>query len=284
MAAHVQISWDASQSNPDQFAEILERHSFAILTDCPPTIADACARCADAATSFFDTHDDAAKRRAVSRVDGQKNGFRVNCNGRREQFHIRCEERVTDGTPNGSTGSAGIHLDTTSTARRRHCSFPQKGAYCFETQTWPAANHKLKDAAPPCAEALRGVAEFCVLAAFNRFKRLHPSTKREASMSSTPHLGDIGPSVLDCFRYHAGNIPGRGSSKSILLPEHADPGLVTVEPRASRPGLEVSDTASYRRPASPEEPPSRDDDPSDEAAATGRGLSNSSSGEKERAR
>ena len=183
-----QISWDASQSNPDEFAEILERHSFAILTDCPPIIADACARCADAATSFFDTHDDASKRRAVSRVDGQRNGFRVNCNGRREQFHIRCEGRVTDGTLNGSTGSAGIHLDT-SNMRGRHCSFPQKGAYCFETQTWPAAN-PLKDVAPPCAEALRGVAEFCVLAAFNRFKRLNLSTKPEASMS-LPYLYHI---------------------------------------------------------------------------------------------
>ena len=57
--------------------------------------------------------------------------------------------------------------------------------------------------------------------------------------------------MFDAFRYHAPPRNGRssapkgggdgGSDYPISLPEHADPGLVTIEPRATLSGLEVLD-------------------------------------------
>ena len=73
-----------------------------------------------------------------------------------------------------------------------------------------------------CASELRAVALRCL----------------GAALRDVPWPQDTevhGPSVFDAFRYVPSNAP------SVYLAGHTDPGFLTLEPRASSPGLEVCD-------------------------------------------
>lgn len=261
MNSNVSVPWEEFIATPDRFAEVLSQHSFAVLTDCPAEVADACTACACATSAFFDA-DEAIKRRAVSRAPGNRSGWRINCGGSREQYHIRCEANAAP-RPSQDT-----------------CCRP----YSFSHQPWPADDSNLSTSAPQCAEELRRVAELCVSAALRRQRALAPSPSDQTddqggmpiSLPCLPVLDGLGPSVLDGFRYFPNSAPGGGSESeaqgagstelpgsttddgqaplddaTISLPEHADPGLVTIEARATLPGLEVLDLGAKLGAAAP---------------------------------
>lgn len=175
------------------------------------------------------------KRLSVCRVPGNKCGWRVNLGGSREQYHIRCESAAdpADAGCDDLESCSSLLLSSAST----------KG-YSFAHQTWPA-NNDLHRAAPHCAEELRKIAETCIFAVLQRHA---PSSSTKLSLPCLPNLG---PSVLDAFRYSSGGGsqeqqpagPKSGGPAAVILMEHADPGLVTLEPRATLRGLEVWDTA-----------------------------------------
>lgn len=88
-----------------------------------------------------------------------------------------------------------------------------------------------------CAAEMDSLARKCLEAALLGSGR--PCIGEEAVC----HL-DLGPSVLDTFRYDAGWISAPAGS--VLLDGHYDPGFFTLEPRASASGLQLLDGQSLQ--------------------------------------
>ena len=97
-------------------------------------------------------------------------------------------------------------------------------------QPWPPGDFAAK--LSHCARGLKGVAEQCLDAAL-----------RQRARPTDTHL--LGPSVLDAFQY------GPKDDAAVVLGGHHDPGYLTLEPRASAPGLQVLDANEEWQPVEP---------------------------------
>ena len=99
---------------------------------------------------------------------------------------------------------------------------------------WPSA--ALRDAVIALLTLLRQACE-AVLAGLGAGRLL------ESQRAQAARWGD--PSVLDLFRYH-NTAAGEGAAEGENMASHSDPGLLTVTPASSVPGLELYDEPSGR--------------------------------------
>mmetsp|Transcript_69246 Transcript_69246/g.225556 ORF Transcript_69246/g.225556 Transcript_69246/m.225556 type:complete len:366 (+) Transcript_69246:159-1256(+) len=220
------LKWSALVERPEEFAELLERHHYVILTSIPASVRTACETAAALMTEFFETSRPAAKRALVSRRQSKRCGYRVTSQAEglserchREAFHIL-----------GDAGSA---------------------------QPWPSRSTAV--AAARCTHALEAVAHHCLAAAL-RGARM-PSARQLREMDLGPSVLDAfhylgSPATADFGRVHgdmagatdftrsglfelSASHNGNCSEEEVLMHEHLDPGFLTLEPRASAAGLQV---------------------------------------------
>lgn len=158
--------------------------------------------CCSAAASAMDSFfacESSAKRAFVCREPGVRCGYRVT--SRSEGLANGCFRESYQ-----VRGDAGRH------------------------QPWPS--REVAVAASRCALALEELARRCLTAALRG--AAPPSGATLDAMA-------LGPSVLDAFHYAGSDGPAAREhlDEKVLMHEHLDPGFLTIEPRASAPGLQI---------------------------------------------